>query len=115
MSISLYVNQLRQMRRYRPLPLRPGDNYLDYFGYQEEANGAAEILAHGFHVAVLKFYRGNSHKNYAQKVKHVQGVVSDSNQCVAQATAFTRAGREIVHPDTAGDAVRGSAGARADS
>ena len=98
------------MRRYGSLPLRPGDYDFHYFWHQEKANRAAEILAHRLHVAIFKFYRSHPHEDNPKEVEHVQGVVSDSNQCVAQTTAFTRAGREIIHPDPAGDAVCASAG-----
>ena len=40
----------------------PCDNCLDDLWDQEEHDGAAEVLAHSFHVAALKFERGNSHK-----------------------------------------------------
>jgi hypothetical protein len=41
---------------------RPGDQSFDDFRDQEKHDGAAEVLAHGFHISSLKFYRSNSHK-----------------------------------------------------
>lgn len=49
-----------------PLLCRPGHDYLDDLGHQEQANGSAQILAHGLHVAVLKFYGRHSHENDAE-------------------------------------------------
>jgi hypothetical protein len=45
-----------------PLFCRPGDQSFDDLWDQEQHDGAAEVFAHGFHVAALEFYRGNSHK-----------------------------------------------------
>ena len=41
---------------------RPGDQSFDDLWDQEQHDGAAKVLAHGFHISSLKFYRGNSHK-----------------------------------------------------
>jgi hypothetical protein len=41
---------------------RPGDQSFDNLRYQEKHDGASEVLAHGFHVSSLKFYRSNSHE-----------------------------------------------------
>ena len=41
---------------------RPCEYDLNYLGYKKQANCATEILAHGFHVSVLKFDRSNAHK-----------------------------------------------------
>src|ERR1017187_5433611 len=45
-----------------PLFGRPGDQSFDDLWDQEQHHGAAEVLAHGFHISSLKFYCGNSHK-----------------------------------------------------
>ena len=66
-------------------------------GTRKQGDGAAEVLAHRFHVPVLKLNSSNSHKNHPKEVEHIQGVVSDGDQRVGQATAFAGAGREIVH------------------
>lgn len=42
---------------------RPGNQNLHDFRHQEQANGAAEVFAHCFHVAILKFDRSNTHKH----------------------------------------------------
>ncbi len=48
-----------------PLLRRPSQDNLHDFRYQEETYCAAEVLAHRFHVSVLKFYGSNTHKtNY---------------------------------------------------
>ena len=45
-----------------PLFGRPGDYGFDDLRYEEQHDGAAEVFAHGFHVAALEFYGGHAHK-----------------------------------------------------
>src|ERR1017187_4286127 len=58
-----------------PLFGRPSDNRFDNLRDQEKHDRPAEVLAHGFHVAALKFYGGHAHKNNPQQIKDVESVM----------------------------------------
>ncbi len=58
------VTGLSVSRAFSLIPLLCGPRQDDFHDlrHQEQANSAAEVFAHGFHVAVLKFDTCNSHK-----------------------------------------------------
>jgi phytoene dehydrogenase-like protein len=69
---------------------RPGDQSFDNLRYQEKHDGASEVLAHGFHVSSLKFYRSNSHEEFDFIYK--KGKPAPDPTCYLAATTGTEPG-----------------------